>query len=1019
MAGPFGAPNAGRIPASAFYKSNGKIAGPAANAFFVSSTLNTKDTQYITVNDALTLTRPMALSETTVFSDSAEARIKTYFDETAEETIQIQETFLQQRNVVATDALGFREGVYFNSSVLLLLHGDGVYNGSSIIDSSLYNRTPTKTGSVFTITSPKKYGSASLHFSDNTSSLSFTSNDFIFGTQNFTIEFWYYTPNGANATVGSTVLVQLGNDNIGSLKLFTSNTNNPASLRLAANTSTSFSDIAYSSTSMPNNQWHHIALTRKGNVFTVWLNGQSFVTGTNTVNLFQNILYFGNNPSLNKAALGFYDDVRVTKQCLYTSAFTPPPLPFGENFNGYLELDSTDATTFTDNFRNITYQNATEIVGVQGAEPETITTTGLTPTYDPYFYSVPILLHAEGSPLSQTISNSGVAFSSITTGTVASLSAEQAKYGLTSIKFPDPTSTQTTSSHVRMYDANAFTFEYDDFTIEFWFYTNSGGHGSLIEKTPSNNILFCYGDTSASNKFELRSALSYNPMRLAIVFANEQYLAPPGAVLANNQWHHAAITRSSRYYMKLWVNGQLYSSGTIPDFREYYAETQMFLGANSSYNLTPQFVGFIDEVRVTKNLARYTGAFTPPTGPFPDLFGYEVSVVEGIAGFDDPYFGNGARASSSDAVLISPNAFVGTHVESIDDITNSDQIIIGYGAAAFDGFDVSLQSNVSHGLRELLDKLTYTETFSSSGIYQGTQSDVIYAAEQILFGIPVSVTQSLTTTDVVTIIQSIRVFERLGVNARGLANAINKLSLSERFQVFDNLYRFIFAIANETFGATDVPVFKFLFSRAVTETVNIDETFTSKFIIRLTANEKVNLDSINVLNYLFKPTLTDVIITSAAYVSPNDTITTWVVNTGNSAVTQYTNYNFNSFAESEKTYLGASETGLYELIGDDDDGTNIIAHLKSGLMQLNSSRFTSFKAAYLGLRGGGDWVLKLQSGDGKEYIYSIVAQDMQTTKVRFGKGLRSRYFAFELLSTGQDFDLDNIEFIPLLAKRHV
>jgi hypothetical protein len=36
-----------------------------------------------------------------------------------------------------------------------------------------------------------------------------------------------------------------------------------------------------------------------------------------------------------------------------------------------------------------------------------------------------------------------------------------------------------------------------------------------------------------------------------------------------------------------------------------------------------------------------------------------------------------------------------------------------------------------------------------------------------------------------------------------------------------------------------------------------------------------------------------------------------------------------------------------------------------------------------------------------------------------GKGLRSRYFAFELVSTGQDFDLDTLEFIPLVADRRV
>ena len=67
----------------------------------------------------------------------------------------------------------------------------------------------------------------------------------------------------------------------------------------------------------------------------------------------------------------------------------------------------------------------------------------------------------------------------------------------------------------------------------------------------------------------------------------------------------------------------------------------------------------------------------------------------------------------------------------------------------------------------------------------------------------------------------------------------------------------------------------------------------------------------------------------------------------------------------------------------------------------------------------GDIILKLDTGDGKTYTYQTVIQDMQSTKVRFGKGLRARYFSFELISTGPDFDLDTVEFLPLVAQRRV
>ena len=170
---------------------------------------------------------------------------------------------------------------------------------------------------------------------------------------------------------------------------------------------------------------------------------------------------------------------------------------------------------------------------------------------------------------------------------------------------------------------------------------------------------------------------------------------------------------------------------------------------------------------------------------------------------------------------------------------------------------------------------------------------------------------------------------------------------------------------------------------------------------------------------IFKPTISETIQITATHIDVSGAVTTWAVNLTNGAVTEYTNFDFNSFAPMGRKYLAASEDGLFELDGADDAGTDIIARMKSGIMQVGAGRLSSIKGIYLGLRGGGSWVLKVVADEDKTYIYSIAAKSMKTTKVEVGKGLRARYFAYELVSTGQEFDLDGIEFLPIVNKRRV
>ena len=85
------------------------------------------------------------------------------------------------------------------------------------------------------------------------------------------------------------------------------------------------------------------------------------------------------------------------------------------------------------------------------------------------------------------------------------------------------------------------------------------------------------------------------------------------AVIPQNTWTHVAYSRSGTTG-RLFVNGTQVASGT--DSTNYSSSNPPKIGGNGT--TTDNFIGFLDEVRVTKGVARYTAAFTPPAFPFPN-----------------------------------------------------------------------------------------------------------------------------------------------------------------------------------------------------------------------------------------------------------------------------------------------------------------------------------------------------------------------------------------------------------------
>lgn len=310
--------------------------------------------------------------------------------------------------------------------------------------------------------------------------------------------------------------------------------------------------------------------------------------------------------------------------------------------------------------------------------------------------------------------------------------------------------------------------------------------------------------------------------------------------------------------------------------------------------------------------------------------------------------------------------------------------------------------------------------------YAWTAADTVALKSAAAPALAVLLAQGLGLNQAQTIIRALVMLQGLGIAPSASQSAKYTQTLVAGLGVASSLAKFLGGTLAEGVGVHDALSRKFTAYPILAEGVGINPTQTPYLVMRVTVTSGIGIDDEQLLNSIYNGTLDEGIEITAGYLSAgsgvglgDSSFTAWAMNTRTGAVSEYTNYAFNSFARMGNKYLGASSTGLYELLGDSDAGADIIADIKSGFAQWAGTKLTMFKAAYLGMRASGDFVLKITTGDGKSYNYALSARDMRTTKVNIGKGLRARYFAFELISTGQDFDLDTIEFIPLVAERRV
>lgn len=245
---------------------------------------------------------------------------------------------------------------------------------------------------------------------------------------------------------------------------------------------------------------------------------------------------------------------------------------------------------------------------------------------DPFFASTSLLLHMDGVNNATAFTDSSRHSRVVTANGDARVNAALGKYAQC---LDDPSS----AGDFLSVPGTAMGFSTTDFSIECWYmrtadtWTNSIASGMW---QPENHVS---GGSRA--QFYVQS-----DNRLVFAVWGSELVASAALTWTPNQWYHVAVTRSGST-MRLFRDGVLLTS----------ASRANALNADTAFRVqmfNPDH--YVDDLRITRGVARYVMGYTPPAAAHPD-FGTVPQSSDAASWMDRVYANGGSvTARTADAV---------------------------------------------------------------------------------------------------------------------------------------------------------------------------------------------------------------------------------------------------------------------------------------------------------------------------------------------------------------------------------
>lgn len=549
---------------------------------------------------------------------------------------------------------------------VLLLTGNGRNDSVNFVDSSPATKKFSVIGNAKISSTQAKYGGSSVYFDGNDDYLlADAGSNFEFGSEDFTVEAWVYINDNSNLDASGRRLAEIFSiDNQWNAEpfIFYINGNSTTTGTALGIYSSSTNSGVETNVTITQKAWHHVAASRSNGIVNLFLDGNKIASASWTSNisaLGYKAAIGGRSWSTNYhyGLNGYIDDLRVTKGIArYTANFTPAEIPS---------------------------------VPIK--------------TGDAQWSNVSFLLNANGINAGTNFFDLSASAQIISPADNVKISTAQTKFGGASALFDG------SGDYLSLPASSSWDLDLADFTVESWVYLTSdsavNGRGIRDAVIVANTNLV----ETAYWSFYIGGSSTVTGTNLGWYQNNGTNAAgwQVNYSFNKNTWYHVAMVRSSGV-LTAYINGVSVGSSAEFSLKKTGNSTGVLgvgrhiLSTNNPY--LDDFNGNIDDLRITKGIARYTANFTPPT-----------TQLEPPRFVKDPYTSRVSLLLLSGAAAIDP---VFPYITGTSNITNT--------ASALDSIKINFNKSIEE---------------TSFTIAQAILTD---ATQKI---IPISSTSKITSTE--------------------------------------------------------------------------------------------------------------------------------------------------------------------------------------------------------------------------------------------------------------------------------